>query len=423
MRVCIVTVASYAHGFGGMQAHVLDLGRGLVRAGHEVEVIAPRHPEGLERTEHEGIRWHFVDAPGRKPRRPNRHPLWLRLSAEAFERLHAENPFDVVHSESTSGLGLIRRGVHHRVPFAVKFHGNYLGLAQEAIRRGLTSDGMKRRVHEAKLLLWISGQHFIPPDTIYRFRACEAMVPSRQQFADTRISYLLKRSRLHVVPNGVDADVFRPRSSSDARSAIGVASGPLLLTVGRLNREKGVDLALCALARLDEAVKLVIVGDGEARGELEDLAGDLGLGERAIFAGRQSPDRIPLYLAAADVFLFPTQRDEAAPLVLPEAMACGLPVVASSIGGITEVIDRPGENGVLVRPRDVVGLVAEISALVADPARAERMGAAARERVLAEYTIDRMIERTLAVYELAAYRYRANVSGANAAQASGPGGS
>jgi glycosyltransferase involved in cell wall biosynthesis len=104
-------------------------------------------------------------------------------------------------------------------------------------------------------------------------------------------------------------------------------------------------------------------------------------------------------------------------------MACGLPVVASRIGGITEVIDRPGENGVLVRPRDVVGLVAEISALVADPARAERMGAAARERVLAEYTIDRMIERTLAVYELAAYRHRANVSGANAAQASGPGGS
>ena len=101
---------------------------------------------------------------------------WIRLSADEFARLHAARPFDVVHSESTSGLGLLRQGVQRRVPFAVKFHGNYVGLAQAAVRRAAAADGMHSRVEEAKLLAWISAQHFVPVDGIYRFRACEAMV-------------------------------------------------------------------------------------------------------------------------------------------------------------------------------------------------------------------------------------------------------
>jgi glycosyltransferase involved in cell wall biosynthesis len=408
VRVCIVTVASYAHGIGGMQTHGLDLGRGLVRAGHEVEVVTSRHPEGLAQTEHEGIRWHFVDAPSRWPGRPMRSRDWLRLSSDEFARLHTADPFDVVHSESTSGLGLLRRGVHRRVPFAVKFHGNYLGLAQAAVRRAAVAKGMHSRVEEAKLLGWISAQHFVPIDGVYRFRACEAMVPAAQQLGDTRLSYLLRRSRLHVVPNGVDAEAFRPRRAVEMRRELGLPDGPLLVAVGRLNREKGFDFALRALAQLeDRSVRLVVVGSGEERESLEGLAQELGVVQRVVFAGRQPPDRVPAYLAAADVFVFPTQREEAAPLVLPQAMACGLPVVATSIGGITEVVNRPGENGVLVPPHDVRGLVRALSDLIADPDRRERMGAAARERVLAEYTIERMTARTLAVYEIAVARHRA----------------
>ena len=80
MRICIVTVASYAHGIGGMQGHVADLCRGLVEAGHVVEIVAPKHPEGLEQTEHLGGTWHFGDVPPRKPGRPNRNRDWLSSS-------------------------------------------------------------------------------------------------------------------------------------------------------------------------------------------------------------------------------------------------------------------------------------------------------------------------------------------------------
>jgi glycosyltransferase involved in cell wall biosynthesis len=407
MRVCIVTVATYAHGIGGMQAHVLDLGRGLVRAGHEVEVVGSRHPDGIAETEHEGIRWHFVDARSTRPRLPMRNPAWLRLSSERFARLHAERPFDIVHSESTSALGLLRRGVHRRVPLAVKFHGNYLGLAQASVRRALSTPG--GRIPEAKHLVWITGQHFVPLDTVYRFRSCEAMVPSRQQLGGTRWSYLLGRSGVHVVPNGVDATLFSPRPQAEARTELRLDDGPLLVAAGRLNREKGFDHALRLLADLEDEfpqLRLVIVGTGEESDSLEALAADLGVISRVVFAGKQPRELMPLYLAAADVFVFPTEREEAAPLVLPEAMAAGAPVVASDIGGVTEVIGGGGEPGVLVPPGDRQALTSAVGGLLRDEGARQRLREAARARILAEYTIERMVERTLAVYELAIARLR-----------------
>jgi hypothetical protein len=109
--------------------------------------------------------------------RPFRSRGWLTASAAAFDGLHAARPFDVVHSESTSALGLLRRGVHRRVPLAAKFHGNYLGLASETVRRGLRESGASPRVREAKHFIWISAGHVVPLDVLLRFRACEAMVP------------------------------------------------------------------------------------------------------------------------------------------------------------------------------------------------------------------------------------------------------
>jgi glycosyltransferase involved in cell wall biosynthesis len=405
VRVCIVTVAGYVHGFGGMQAHTVDLVRGLARLGHEVEVLTARHPEGVESEEFAGARWHFLPVRTRYHRTPMRHHAWLRASRAAFARLEARHRFDVVHSESTSALGLLRGGIHRRTPVAVKFHGNYLGLASAALARLRRANTGAERLTEAKHLVWISGHHFVPPDAVIRFRLCEAMVPSRQQLDGTRRSFFLDPKRLHVVPNGVDVDLFRPRPAVEVRAELGLAEGPLLLAVGRLNREKGFHHAVEALARVrDGDARLVVVGDGEERTALEGLAAKLGTSDRVDFVGRQAVERVAAYMAAADVFLFPTEREEAAPLVLPQAMACGVPVVASAVGGITEVIDRPGENGVVVPPGDVDAIVAAAHRLLVDGDARRRIGRAGRDRVLAEYTLDRMVERTLAVYDLARNR-------------------
>ena len=197
---------------------------------------------------------------------------------------------------------------------------------------------------------------------------------------------------------------FPATAADETRAQLGLADGPLFVCVGRLSRDKGFQHAVRALAVLNGEsphASLVIVGDGEERPRLERLAQRLGVRQRVTFAGAQPPEVVPLYVAAADAFLFPTERDEAAPLVLPQAMACARSVVASRIGGITEVIGDSGEYGMLIPPGDVGGLTDAMRVLLQDEGLRRRLGQAARRRVLAEYTIERMTERTLAVYELA----------------------
>lgn len=397
MRICVVTVV--ADGVGGMQRHTHDLVRGLVAAGHELEVVCPAGP-GIEDGLH-GARWHLV--PEVRPAADFGGAPWLRDSLAAFRRAHAARPFDVVHAEGSSALALIRAGAVGRrpgPPLVVEFHGNFLGLARAAVQRARRSPLHAPR--EARHLVQLSRQHFVRGN-VAGHRPFHAIVPSHQQVEDTRRSHLLRADRVHVVPNGVDARLWQPAANGTAAAREG-RSRPLLAASGRLNREKGFDVAiraLAALARDGVDAELAVVGDGEERGALAALARSEGVERRVRFTGALSGEALVGAVAAADVYLFPTRRDEAAPLVLPEAMACGLPVVASRIGGIPEVIDRPGVNGILVPPGDEAALAATLRRLLPDREGLRSIGARARERVLAEYTLERMVERTLAVYERA----------------------
>jgi glycosyltransferase involved in cell wall biosynthesis len=398
MRICVITVAGYVHGVGGMQDHTVDLVRGLAAHGHEVEVITARHPDGVERTEYARAVWHFVDAPTARQRLPMRHPHWHRASEAAFAALHAARPYDVVHSESTSALGLVHRDWHERVPLVVKFHGNYLSFVKAAARRIAARDEV---VREAKGIVWHSGAHFLTPGNWLGFRSCEAMVPSWAQLEDTVRSHLLRRSRVHVVPNGLDPDVFSPGDGAEARAELGLGGGIVFLWLGRMYPGKGVDVAIRALAQAGGDARLVLVGDGESRSALEGLASSLGLQDRVLFAGAQPRERVPSYLRAADALVFPTRLPEAAGLAPLQAMACALPVVASRIGALPELVDAPGANGLLVEPDDEDALATALTLLARDAGLRAELGRRARERVLSDYTLDRMIERTTAVYDVA----------------------
>jgi glycosyltransferase involved in cell wall biosynthesis len=402
MRICIVTFIVPQHGIGGMQDHTRDLARALVQAGHEVEVITSAHPDGTREELVDGVRYLFVDAP-----KHQNHPVWLRESYAEFVRSHAERPHDVIHSESVCAVEHVRRGVHREVPLVAMFHGTLLGAVKAVAKSALRTRRPVPVLRGLRHIQWLATHEHFRNGNWYRFRACEAIVPSRQQLKDTCRSCLLKPSRVHVVPNGIDADLFRPRPVAEARAELGLGREPLFACVGRLSRDKGIHHALRALALLDNDAarpKLVIVGDGEEREHLERLAHELQVDTRVTFAGAQAPEKVPLYLAAADVFLFPTERDEAAPLVLPQAMACARPVVASRIGGIPEVIGDSSEFGRLVPPGDAGALADALRALLSDERLRLRLGEAARQRALAEFTVERMAERTLDVYRIAIAR-------------------
>jgi len=179
------------------------------------------------------------------------------------------------------------------------------------------------------------------------------------------------------VRNGVDLERFRPGDAANARCELGLpAEGRLVLGVGRLVPGKGFDVALAAVQRLGDA-KLVLVGDGPERARLADAGGG-----RLVLLGEQSRERVALAMRACDALVLPSER-EGWPNVVTEALASGLRVVASDVGGIPEILGHPPAGdlrlGCLVRPGEPEALARALGAVLASPCDREAVRAHAMQ--------------------------------------------
>jgi glycosyltransferase involved in cell wall biosynthesis len=189
-----------------------------------------------------------------------------------------------------------------------------------------------------------------------------------------------------------------PGAGARARAALDLGPDDLVVAmVTVLRAGKGHEVALAALPALRERfprLRLLVLGDGPARAQIERLAAPLG--PAVVFAGHR--DDVPDLLAGADVLLHPTARD-ALPSALLEAMAAGVPVVASRVGGVPEVV-VDGETGLLVSAPPSAGVVtAALARLLGDPELRARLGKAGRTRYEREFTAERWAGRLRSVYE------------------------
>lgn len=190
----------------------------------------------------------------------------------------------------------------------------------------------------------------------------------------------LGEHRVPVIWMGVDSDRFAPDPVRVPRS-----NGFLLVTVARLNAAKGHAFALAALKRARDSgidVRYAIAGEGPHRAEIERVVRELGLDEVVEFCGSLSEDAVLSLLRRADAFVLSSVGlGEAAPVSVMEAMACGLPVICSRIGGTADMI-ADGENGMLVAQTDVEGLTNAIQRLTGDPEFCLRLSREAREQAV-----------------------------------------
>jgi phosphatidyl-myo-inositol dimannoside synthase len=259
------------------------------------------------------------------------------------------------------------------LPFVVWVHGEEVNSALQSREHTL----LMRVVHRRARLLLANSRNTLDVLTASGVRA----------------------DKVRVVYPGVDTERF-----ANARPIRPTGDGPVLLTVGRLQRRKGHDLvlqALPALRRRHQALRYVIVGDGEERGRLEQMVRDLGITEMVTFAGEVPLSDLPGYFAGCDVFVMPNRVHhgdfEGFGIVFLEAAAAGRPVVGGRSGGVPEAIAE-GESGLLVTGDDAGELASTLEGLLADAAFRQRLGCAGRERVHSRFTWQASADRLHAVH-------------------------
>ena len=347
---------------GGAEAVVLALGAGLRARGHAVMLAALVGPGG--------------DA----------HPIPAQARALGLEVETLTHPTRAYLSERRALLALMQRwrpsAVHthgYRADVVAGLAARAAGVAQVTTAHGFIGGDWRGRLYE-----WLQLQ------TARRAAAAVAVsTPIVERYRRAGVP----ASRIHLLRNAWSGREPLPRD--EARRALGVdAAEPLVGWIGRVSHEKGADVLIEALARMSAARPLVaFVGDGPERESLAARAAALGLTDRLYWLGLV-PDA-GLLASAFDVFVL-SSRTEGTPIALLEAMAARLPIVATAVGGVPDVVSK--DEAWLVPSGDPAALAAALDAALADPALARARGEAARRRVERDFHPDAWLGAHEALY-------------------------
>ena len=228
------------------------------------------------------------------------------------------------------------------------------------------------------------------------------VVSTEQERSDISRLYNSEPEKISVLPAGVDLELFRPADKVEARRSLGLPDRNIVLSVGRVEPLKGFDTLLQAMASLDDRsdnMVVIVGGDEDASPELErlrELSRSLGLGESVMFTQAVSQERLSMYYNAADVFAMPSYY-ESFGLVALEAMACGVPVIASRVSGPRSFV-KSGVTGYLIDRRCPEPFAQRLDVLLHNPTLRESMGRAARSHA-ETMGWDMVGRRTLDVYD------------------------
>lgn len=363
MKILLTNFRSPWHPLaGGGQAATDDLGRAFVARGHSVTAVFGGEPS-LANAPY-SVAW----AP------PAARPFVAAVHmARRVRALAASMKPDVIHATGFEGAFLPRGRI-----------------------RAMTT-------HHPELPVWAPPSWAIPWALIRYFRWNQVAWLEREGLRKADVAFFVsaaardragargyETARPRVVPNGVDASTFSPASEATTTGS------PTVVFAGRMDDQKGVDILLRAAARLPLGTRVRLAGGGWKEAEYTRLARELGVGDRVEFLGQVLRTELPAILRSASVVVVPS-RYENLPLAVLEGMACGVAVVASRVGGVSEMLED-GVEGLLVPADDAEALAKALTFVLADPARAAGMGEAGRRRVMADFTWDSVAARVEAAY-------------------------
>jgi N-acetyl-alpha-D-glucosaminyl L-malate synthase BshA len=356
---------------GGSGVVATELGKELARRGHEVHFITSSLPVRLRHFE-KNIRFHEV--------RPENYPVFLHppyslsLAAKMAEVAECHH-LDVLHT-------------HYAMPHAASAY-----LAQRMLRDHRVKT--VTTLHGTDITLVGQAPSFFAV-TRFSIQEMDRVTAVSRWLKDETVRIFDPGREIAVIPNFVDVETFRPRDLSSRREQLAAPDERIVLHISNFRPVKNLEAVVRVFHRVSKQVKarLVLVGDGPERVPTERLIDTLGLSARTIFLGNQ--EFVEEILPLADVFLLPSLH-ESFGLVALEAMAVGIPVVATQVGGPREVV-IDGSCGFLRDPHDHEGMAAAILSILGDRERARAMGEAGIRRAREAFHVDRIVPEYLRVY-------------------------
>jgi D-inositol-3-phosphate glycosyltransferase len=375
---------------GGMNVYVRELSLALGQAGHSVDVFTRCQDYSTTQIVELGPGARVVHIEAGDVQFIDKRDLFP-IVPQFTERvlgfqLETGLPYDVVHSHYwLSGCSATVLQREWNLPMVHMFH-----------TLGALKNSVARNHDEREPSLRIANERRI----VAQADRLIAANPAERQ--DLQAFYDADPSRISIIPCGVDVALFRPLPRDQARALLNLPpDAKIVLFVGRLEPIKGVDILLDALSHLNcdgcQGLALIVGGnlDGAEAARLIAIRDRLGLTSSVRFVGAQEQRTLPYFYAAADVCVVPSFY-ESFGMVAIEAMACGLPVIASRAGGLQFTV-RDGQNGVLVPPGDSMALAAALQQVLTDAGLRFRMGAEAR-RMAGDYSWKRVAEDMAGVY-------------------------
>ena len=365
---------TYTPETNGVVTSIVSTAKALRRRGHRVIIVGPAHPQGDD------------DHPDVFHLRSTSFPFYpgFRLAFPLPAKLVANLPnvpFDVIHAHTFFFIGCLGAYLARmrKLPLFFTYHTRFEDYAHYL--------PVHQRVTRAQAK-WLSREFC---------NRCDRVIAPTIGTAELLRSYGVT-APFSILPGGVDLESFGPQG--EPPPAIAAAQGPVLLSVGRLGKEKNLDLLLDAFARFAKMrpdARLVVVGDGPHRDELERRAKDLGCAASVTFVGALEQGELGAYYRAAGVFAF-TSLTETQGLVIVEALAHGLPVVAVDCPVTAEIVT--GDAGMLTAD-DAEAFARALQSFFDEPRERRAIRGDAARRAAAPFGVDALAERLEGEYERA----------------------
>jgi len=353
---------------GGSGILATRLGVEYARRGHEAHFITYERPVAIQGVDPENVHVHLVSV--------LEYPLFkyppytIALGSE-MSRVTRKHGLDLLH-------------VHYSIPHATAAY----------LSRGLTGKPYVVTLHGSDVTI-LGGDPSYEPVNTFSVEQADAVTAVSKFMAEEARQGLGISQKIRVIPNFVDTEAYHPAPCEIVEQPEHDIVVAHVSNFRAVKRVEDAVYAMCMVTKRAPGARLMLIGDGPERHGIERLIDKMDLRRNITLTGYRSD--VPELLRCADTLVLPSET-ESAPLTILEAMSTGLPVIATRVGGVPEIVED-GRTGFLVPLKHPEDIAEKILGLHADREKLRRMGAAAREAVLERYSTDRVVKQYLEVYE------------------------